>query len=224
MQHLYPAQKNKFIVSLKYLVIASVLSISFQYSFSQHSFSDLVSFTAQSNDSNKVMLSLVTGSEVNTSHFIIQRSADGVNFEDVSLIFSEEDNMNVVPRYYFYTDKRAVEQGAAVYYRVKTVSVKGEAAFSDTISIKPELAKSAIQVCANSAQSEIKITNPAQWLGETVHYSLYDMHAGLVRQKIADKAQKTETINIADLPTGKYIIKAEYGKYSSAQKIVKLNS
>jgi Secretion system C-terminal sorting domain len=224
MQHLYPAQKIKFIDSLKYLALASVLLISFQYSFSQHSSGDLVSFTAQSNDSNKIMLSLVSGSEINTSHFIIQKSADGISFEDVALIFSEEENMNIVPRYYFYTDKRGVEQDAGVYYRVKTVSVKGEAAFSDTISIKPEAVKSAIQVRANSAQSEIKITNPAQWLGETVHYSLYDMHAGLVRQKIADKAQKTETINIADLPTGKYIIKAEYGRYSSAQKIVKLSS
>jgi hypothetical protein len=224
MKSLYPAQKNKFIASLKYLALASGLLISFQYSFSQNTSGDLVSFTAQLNDSNRIMLSLVSGSEVNTSHFLIQKSADGINFEDAALIFSEEENMNIVPRYYFYTDKAGMQSGASLYYRVKTVSISGEGVFSDTISIRPETVESAILVRANPNQSEIRITIPQRWLGETVHYSVYDVHAGLVKQKLAGKAQRTETINIADLPTGKYIIKAENGKYSSEQKIVKLNS
>ena len=47
----------------------------------------LYSFTAQLDD-NKVNLNWITALEINTSHFVIQRSTDGKSFDDDATVLS----------------------------------------------------------------------------------------------------------------------------------------
>jgi hypothetical protein len=226
---MYPAQKLKNLFSIKYAVFASVCFLSSFFSFSQKTVvanvsSDLVSFTAQLNNSGKIRVSLITGSEVNTSHFIIQRSFDGINFDDAALIFSEEDNANYIPRYYFYTDNESINANGSFHYRIKIVDLKGDYKYSDTVTVKAESEQSGIVLCTNPKQTKLSIKIPQSWQGKTVYYNIYNDHQGLIKQKISSNAIQTETLEITDLPVGRYIIKAANGNYSSEQRIVKLSS
>jgi hypothetical protein len=48
----------------------------------------LVSFTAMLSSNKKVDLEWVTASEINTSHFVIERSTDGSTFSDAGTVFA----------------------------------------------------------------------------------------------------------------------------------------
>ncbi|HEX4375024.1 MAG TPA: T9SS type A sorting domain-containing protein [Puia sp.] len=226
MKSLYPAQKFNASSLIKYSVLSLVGLFSFLISFSQttnltNTSVDIVSFTAQSNGADKINLNIVTGSEINFSHFVIQRSADGVNFEDIAILFSEEDNTNSVPRFYFYTNN-INGKSASIYYRLKIVDLKEEYKYSDTIAFSSLTL--GIYANVNPQQNKLRITIPENWSGKTVSYSIYNASDRIIRQEVRNSATQTETLNIADLPTGKYIIKAINGKDSSEQKIVKLNT
>ena len=170
------------------------------------------------------MVRLITGSEINISHFMIQRSFDGINFDDAALIFSEEDNANYFPRYYFYNDNQTIKDNGSLYYRIKIVDLKGDYKYSDTLKIKSESEQSDIVLQVNPKQSELRITIPQSWKGKTVCYDIYNEHQGLIKEKISNNAIQNETLQITDLPVGRYIIKAANGNYSSEQRIVKLSS
>jgi hypothetical protein len=59
----------------------------------------LTSFTAQLNSATKVGLNWTTTSEVNASHFTVERSVDAANFEDVAIVFTQEGNSAALRRY-----------------------------------------------------------------------------------------------------------------------------
>jgi Secretion system C-terminal sorting domain len=226
MKYLYPAQKLNTFSLIKYSALSLIGLFSFLFSFSQkttltNTSVDLVSFTAQSNGADKIDLNIVTGSEINFSHFVIQRSADGVNFEDVAIIFSEEDNTNSAPRFYFYTNNLN-KKSASIYYRLKIVDLKEQYKYSDTIAFSS--LTSGIYANVSPQQNKLKITIPENWSGKTVYYSIYNANNKIIKEEVRNNATQTETLNITDLPTGRYIIKAVNGKDSSEQKIVKLNS
>jgi|SRR5271154_1509713 len=226
---MYPAQKFKQLFSIKYAALAFVCILSSLFSFSQKTIlanasDDLVSFTAQLNSSGKITVSVITGSEINISHFMIQRSFDGINFDDAALIFSEEENANYIPRYYFYNDNQNIKNSGSLHYRIKMVDLKGNYKYSDTITVKSESENSNIVLYTNPKQSELRITIPQSWQGKTVYYDIYNDHQGLIKEKVSTNAIQTETLKITDLPVGRYTIKAVNGNYSSEQRIVKLSS
>ena len=69
-----------------------------------------------------------------TSHFIIQHSADGTNYDDVAVIFAPEDGANTINKFR-YSDKINVADNKFVYYRLKMVDNKGEVKYSKVVVI-----------------------------------------------------------------------------------------
>ena len=74
----------------------------------------MYSFTANLNN-NKVDLKWITASEINVSHFIVEKSTDGINFSDAGMVFANgnatdktnyslSDNVNTSQAVYFITD------------------------------------------------------------------------------------------------------------------------
>jgi hypothetical protein len=92
----------------------------------------LVSFTAAVNN-NKADLKWATSSEINTSHFVIEKSTDGVNFSDAGVFFAygnATDKTN-----YSFSDKLNSNQ-AVVYYRLYSVDNNGKGQYSETATVK----------------------------------------------------------------------------------------
>jgi hypothetical protein len=184
------------------------------------------SFTAQLNiTSNKALLNWSTSSELNANHFVLQRSTDGENYDDMAIIFAREGNSNSL-RQYNYSDPIASVNSSLVYYRLKVVDMNGNFEYADFELIKlPKQSKqSNILAYPNPSQSELRITIPDSWQGKSVSYHVYNVHGSLLKQKICDNAGQMELLNIADLPVGIYIVKAVNGNQTSVQRIVKLNN
>ena len=93
----------------------------------------LVSFTVVLN-TNKADLKWVTASEVNLSHFIIEKSTDGINFSDAGVFFAygnATDKTN-----YSFSDKFNGNQAGTVYYRLFFAGNNGKGQYSETVVIK----------------------------------------------------------------------------------------
>lgn len=93
----------------------------------------LISFTAVFNN-NKADLKWATASEINVSHFVIERSTDGVNFSDAGVFFAygnATDKTN-----YSFSDKLNSNQAAIVYYRLYSVDNNGKGQYSEIATVK----------------------------------------------------------------------------------------
>ncbi|HET6995336.1 MAG TPA: hypothetical protein VFI06_10165, partial [Chitinophagaceae bacterium] len=81
----------------------------------------LVSFTATLNNNNKVDLKWVTSSEINVSHFEVEKSTDGINFNQAATVFAY-GNTTENKTYTIINDISDVKTGI-VYYRLRSVDI-----------------------------------------------------------------------------------------------------
>ncbi len=80
--------------------------------------------------SNKVQLSWVTQSEINTNSFVILRSGNNLNFDSVGIM--KASGNSILPINYSYTD--APVASGNFYYRLKMLDNDGSYTFSNTAS------------------------------------------------------------------------------------------
>lgn len=69
-----------------------------------------------------------------TSHYVIERSADGVNYNEAAVIFTPEDGSNTIKKFR-YSDKVETVNKKFMYYRLKLVNNKNEVKYSKIITI-----------------------------------------------------------------------------------------
>jgi alpha-tubulin suppressor-like RCC1 family protein len=88
---------------------------------------DFLSFEAKAAD-EKVYLLWTTTQEINTSHFIVQRSSDGFNFEQIGMLYSSQDVR------YMFIDENPLT--GIAYYRIVEVDKDGNFSYSsiETVS------------------------------------------------------------------------------------------
>jgi hypothetical protein len=87
-----------------------------------------VPFTALANN-NKAELKWTAAPGINISHFVIEKSTDGVNYHDAAVIFAFEDATDKID--YRYADKLNSDQAGVVYYRICVIAENGKADYSD---------------------------------------------------------------------------------------------
>ena len=91
---------------------------------------ELLYFIAEQ-DFDDAILTWATSSEIDNSHFEVERSIDGINFEFVKRIESQSVNgFSDIELTYRFVDKDAASIGSQVFYKVKQVDFSGEFAFT----------------------------------------------------------------------------------------------
>lgn len=168
----------------------------------------LVSFSCTNNGASN-LLQWQTEDEVNTRAFEVQRSTDGVAFATIQTIAS--NNKNGVNRY-SYTDKSL--QAGLCFYRLKMIDLDGKFEYSKVIQ-KEARVSSQLQVSPNPVTDEVTIsgTNDAGYLQITTL-------SGSIQMRIAVTAS-SQTISLAHLAAGLYILKYTSAKNTSFLKLVK---
>lgn len=181
----------------------------------------MYSFNANLN-TNKVDLKWVTASEINVSHFIVEKSTDGVNFSDAGLVFAYGNATDKTT--YTLADNVAANQTGVIYYRLRSVDVDGKSELSETRIIrlgnKTENNVS-IVTYPNPVSNEIRITIPATWQNKKVVYELFNANGTAAKRIVNANSSQTETINVSNLAPGFYIVKASFNGQTAQQKIVK---
>jgi hypothetical protein len=181
----------------------------------------LKSFTAQLNN-NKADLKWVTSTEINTSHFVIEKSLDGINFSDAGTVFAYGNSTD--EKNYSFADNINVTQAAIIYYRLRTVDVDGRSGYSATRIIRTgKQTEQAITILTypNPASNELRVTIPNDWQNKKVTFEIFNANGQVSKRTENANSGQTETLNISNLVRGFYLVRANCEGQTAQQKIVK---
>lgn len=155
----------------------------------------LVSFTAQKTSTDKVLLTWKSENEVNFSHYSIERSTDGITFQEAGQVAA-----NGAGTYSFFNT--IAEIIPAYYYRLKMVDIDGKKKYSNIVRI-------------NSSSVSLKLTlfpNPAENLLTILSNKKQPMFITNMAGQVVENRQLingNQTININGWPAGIYFVKTQ---------------
>lgn len=181
----------------------------------------LVTFIANLNN-KKVDLKWTTASEINVSHFIIERSFDGDNFQQAGLVFSN-GGVDVTTNYMFPDDISSMNADI-IYYRLKMVDLDGKTQLSNVRLVrrgKDNTKTISITVFPNPVSTELKVTIPAEWQNKNVCYQIFSINGAMIENRQTSNSSQTETISTGKLNPGMYILKVVSGNEKAQQRFVK---
>ena len=150
---------------------------------------------------NKIQLSWETLSEQNTSHFIIERSADGNRFTSLGQIPAKGNSDSKSA--YQYPDAQPLN--GTNFYRLKMVDLDGIFTYSRVIAIKNEDGLNAIQLFPNPATDVLQLQIPSH-LKITATISIVDMAGRTIRSNNIQLAEgnNASSIPVRELAPGTY--------------------
>jgi hypothetical protein len=176
---------------------------------------DLISFDVKKFGS-QVQLSWATASEINNDYFQVERSMDGVNFLAIGRV--EPKISGERTNTYSFVDNNAVS--GINYYRLRQVDIDGRFAFSGVRSIRFGSDKSSfIELAPNPASTEVKISFESSSLNTTI--SVIDITGRIILSREVAAGNSVENLNISDLQSGVYIVRANNDLGSSVSTLIK---
>lgn len=181
----------------------------------------LTAFSASLNN-NKVDLKWTTASEVNVSHFVVEKSTDGSNYTDAGMVFSYGSAFETAN--YTLSDNIAGTQSKVIYYRLRSVDIDGKSQLSATRIIRIDNKESnsiAILTYPNPVNNELRITVPANWQNKKAVYELFNANGQIAKRTETANSSQTEVINVTSLAPGFYIVRVSCEGQVAQQKIVK---
>jgi hypothetical protein len=202
-----PTARTNF--SSDYVITANITSFSsFYFAASLSTLPlDLLTFTGQLQNNNSVLLNWKTENEINTSHFVIERSADGIRFNGIGNVTANGRNNTGGSFSYAFTDNDAINQSSQrLYYRLKMVDIDGNLKYSNIISVLFPLITGKLSIAPNPVRSTVKVSIAAETDGR-VQWNLTD-NVGRVILKGSENVKKgagnSFTINMNRLSAGAY--------------------
>lgn len=162
-----------------------------------------------------------TANEENMSHYIIQRSTDGINYSDIAVVFA--NNTSTVSAYK-YKDGNVSSQTSLVYYRLEMVdNGKEKGTYSSVQAVR--LAKGTeplkMTVFPNPARDQAWVSLPSSWQGRTVIVQLYNGNGAISQSMQIANAGQTQNLQLDKLSKGFYIIKVSCNGEVAEQRIIK---
>lgn len=177
----------------------------------------LSSFSVISKNNDALLSWSVENQDANSSHFEIERSANGIDFSQIGTVNATSNTKES----YSYTDEN-INLSGAVYYRLKMVDKDGQSAYSDIKSIQLANAAFAVSLYPNPVQNltKLKVTlDEAQVIKVSVNNALGNMVKQY--QIIGQKGSNEKTIDLSNVPSGSYMIRIEAGQNKKTLSVIK---
>jgi hypothetical protein len=169
---------------------------------------ELLSFTAERAPQN-IILRWSTASEANFSHFIIEKSTDGINFEPIGTIQGAGNSSHQID--YSFIDN-SISQGF-VYYRLKQVDLDGTSKYSAISSVNVDTTSS---VLFYSSDGDLIIQFTAT--GEAT-YTVIDMQGKTLYSSNRISDESFITVSKNNFKNGTYIAKVQMGTEVVTKKV-----
>ena len=189
----------------------------------------LSKFTAEKSPNKLVNLSWVTSSEINNSHFDVERSSDQINYFKIGEVKGHFNS--IVTNNYKLVDPTP-SLSAVNYYRLKQVDVNNKFTYSpvvpvdfnnDIITINHSLG-SVVNVYPVPATENINISLNNSYNGD-VTINIYNLVGKLILTNTGTISTNNSEIsqNISNLNTGIYLIEvaSKNGEFKEQSKFVK---
>ena len=157
------------------------------------------------------LLSWETASEVNNSHFEVERSINGVNFEEIGRV--EGSGTIATQSDYFYVDYGVGKIYDKVYYRIKQVDFDGTYSYTHVVSVEFDNQEGSIDIYPNPANTVLNV----EIYGDGNHtVDIIDMSGRHIN------SYSPGVIDLTELHAGVYLvnIKNEQGDLIKSKKIV----
>ncbi len=195
-------------------------------SFQLNSFSTLpvkfASFTAILKNNDRAELRWTTSSEMNLSHFVVEKSTDGSHFTDAGIVFANGSPETSTS--YMFPDNLANTQARIIYYRIRSVDNDAKFEYSATrlVRLNDKTTNNLIvSVFPNPASSELRVEVPANWQGSSLNYEVISMSGHVVMRKQAGSASQVEVLSLSTLYAGAYVLRVTGSQGSIQQKFLK---
>ena len=157
---------------------------------------ELADFQAQSNDKGQVDLSWRTLNEIDHDRFYIERSRDGLSFEEVGAVAGAEEGLTEQA----YTFRDHTPFSGQNYYRLRQIDRDETATYSRVIIAVVEWR---LSLYPNPAGEQLSL---AGFAGGWVE--IYD---GLGRRMLGQTLLADGSLTVAQLPPGRYLLRTEGG-------------
>lgn len=179
---------------------------------------ELIQFSAQAINANTSELKWTTASEINNSHFVIERSYDGVLFEEIGLKQGRGNSNEVIN--YSHIDATIAIGTKIAYYRLLQYDYDGTSEYSEirTVDWNSTLLESSLKVYPNPSNGTIYININAE-ISSQVSVNLMDINGKVLKQWIANEG--TSSFSIAGITDGIYFLKYNINGTPHTLKVVK---
>ncbi len=172
----------------------------------------LLFFNAE-NCENSVCVSWRTATEINNDFFEVEKSSDGENWTSITKINGAGNSSERLD--YSYVDNFP---GAGThFYRLKQTDFDGSYSYSENILVEFELDAN-FSFAPNPTEDQLIIAGDRVSIYQL---SLYKINGEKVPTKASVVSQDQLTLNLADLPSGIYLLKLTYSGTNYTQRIIK---
>ena len=181
---------------------------------------DLIYFDVRPAIYHTAMLSWTTASEINNSHFDVERSYDGRTFEVIGEVAGNGNSQHQIE--YSYTDASVSKVQNTVYYRLKQVDLDGAYEYSDIRVVRFDAVGNDMQLVAypNPMNDELNImlSLPS---GEKYQLQVTNPQGALVHQKNHVFSSGLHTLDLSQWNSGVYIVEVISDRGSEHIKVMK---
>ena len=183
---------------------------------------ELLAFTAEPLGNKNALLQWTTASEINNSHFDVERSYDGRTFEGVGKVAGNGNSQHHIE--YSYTDASVSKVQNTVYYRLKQVDFDGAYEYSDIRVVRFDAVGNDMQLVAypNPMNDELNVmlSLPS---GEKYQLQVTNPQGALVHQKNHVFSSGLHTLDLSQWNSGVYIVEVISDRGSEHIKVMKKN-
>jgi hypothetical protein len=183
---------------------------------------ELLTFKGSLQD-NAAFLQWNTDNEINTSHFVVERSLDGQSFDKIGNVSANGSNASAK---YSYTDKDADKQSSStLYYRLKIVDKDGAFTYSNIISLTINEMNSPVIVYPNPV-SDVLNLRISLATREHIHIRVIDMQGKVMYKetKLVRNGRDEININTKSWPAQSYsvVVTDSKNKILVSKKLIKM--
>lgn len=176
----------------------------------------LTSFTGTLTAQQQVELKWQTVTEINSDHYVIENSKDGINYTAIDSVTAA--GWSNSPKLYKYTHQNP--KAGKSFYRLKQLDKDGTYTYSSIVTINNSPAKElAVSVYPNPATD--KVTMSYQRAGGTEQCQLVNMQGTVLMQSKLNAGSTQTSFDVQHLPAGSYLLVWKDGADKQTKTIVK---
>jgi endoglucanase len=170
----------------------------------------LINFQATSMN-DVVSLKWATSDEVNNSHFDIERSPDGINFQIIGKVFSHSENNNLTD--YSFVDGKPLD--GTSYYRLSQHDLNGDISYSSVVTVNLNETNIKIYPNPNSGSFTLEIENPSG-----ASYVIQNLLGQKIAGETLDLKDGKKTFDVHHETKGVYFITISQANKVITKKII----
>jgi hypothetical protein len=171
----------------------------------------LLSFTGKVDDDDRAQLIWTTVNEANSRAFVVERSADGLEFAPIDRIKASGTNQLST---YITVDRHPLTMQA--YYRLRLVDLDSSIHYSATVALEPKTASTTgplLSVWPSLAKQNNTVLLSLKGLrdfSQPVKVRVYELNTGhlVAANELPAAADISDTLVTSELAAGNYYVKA----------------